>query len=427
MIFKLLAGRTDEAAVVKIKQLNYMIRFANDEITVFKNWQSENTFIYLSKARKTAFVGVTGPPTVEKIEEAVKSLASLPEDPLYIPLGGPQPAKYHEPPEDFSKLPDLVKTAVDSAQGVERSAGVVHLAYVTVTYEDTAGREGSYSVNRIYMTMRSFLGELSATSAAAGRRIGDIKAERLGEENSHILRLAKGLPQTRAEPSRTSLLLTPLVFGHIISEIAAVWASGSEILAGSSRYTKDDLGREVASPLLTVIDITHSQEAFGYTPFDMEGLTPRPVDVYKKGVLAGFLHTRRTAHALGMEPTGHALYNWARPTPGHVYIAPGDGGTDVEDLFRELKNGVYIHNNWYTRFQNVKTGQFSTVGRDVALEVKNGKPAAVIKYIRIADTLENVAKNVALLSKETKQVYWWDMPTPTHSPYAILNNIGITT
>ncbi|MDT7873765.1 MAG: metallopeptidase TldD-related protein, partial [Pyrobaculum sp.] len=85
------------------------------------------------------------------------------------------------------------------------------------------------------------------------------------------------------------------------------------------------------------------------------------------------------------------------------------------------------HGNWYTRYQNVKTGQFSTVGRDVALEVKDGRPAAVVKYIRIADTMENVVRNVAELSKAQKQVYWWDMPTPANAPYAIIRQIGVTT
>lgn len=108
-------------------------------------------------------------------------------------------------------------------------------------------------------------------------------------------------------------------------------------------------------------------------------------------------------------------------------VGAGDASGDLEELFAELKNGFYIHNNWYTRYQNVKTGQFSTVGRDVALEVRDGRPVAVVKFIRIADTLENVVKNVEALSKKRAQVYWWDMPAPATSTWAILRNIGITT
>ena len=427
MILKILQRHVDEAVVVKTRVRNYMVRFANDEITAFKSWDVENTHIYLAKGRKTAFLSATGTPDLAQIEAAVKRLDALPEDPLYVPVGGPQPPTRRESAEDFEKLPDLVKAAIDAAEGVQRSAGVVHLTYVEAEYEDSTGRAGQYAVNRIYMAMRSFLGELSATSAVAGRRIADIKAEKLGEENSRLLSLAKGLPQTRIQPTRADLLLSPLVFGHLVGEVVYFWTNGSEVVANSSRYTREDVGRPVASEVLTVVEKTYDESAYGHVPFDLEGVQPRPVEIYEKGVLGGFIHTKRTAHALGMEPTGHAIYSWARAAPGHVEIAPGEGPADLEALLTDLRNGFYIHNNWYTRYQNVKTGQFSTVARDVALEVRDGEPTAVVKYLRIADTMENVVKNIAELSRETRHVYWWDMPVPATAPYAVVRGIAVTT
>jgi PmbA protein len=73
----------------------------------------------------------------------------------------------------------------------------------------------------------------------------------------------------------------------------------------------------------------------------------------------------------------------------------------------------------------VKTGQFSTVGRDVALAVRGGRPVAVVRHMRIADTLENVLRNVSSLSGEPAQVFWWDMPVPATVPFAIVENIGV--
>lgn len=427
MLLKFIRERVDEAAVVKTVVENYMARFANNEITVFKNWTIENTYLYLAKGRKTTFLSATGSLSVDQVEKAISRLMSLPEDPLYVPVGGPKPSDYSEPPEDFEKIPDLVKKAIDAAEGVERNAGVIHLTYTKAWYEDTTGREGSYSVNRVYMTVRSFLGELSATGAIAGRRLSEIRAEAVGRENSQILSLARGLPHIRVESGVVDLVLSPLVLGHLIGQVVQMWANGLEILSGSSRYSKEDLGKETASPLLTVVEKTYDPSVYGYVPFDFEGITPRLVEVYKRGILGGFIHNRRTANAFGTESTGHALYGWARPAAGHIDIAPGDGPRELDALFLDLKNGFYIHNNWYTRYQNVKTGQFSTVGRDIVLQIKDGKPAAVVKYIRIADTLENVVKNVAELSKEARQIYWWDMPVPSTAPYAVLRNIGVTT
>ncbi|MEM1615397.1 MAG: TldD/PmbA family protein [Pyrobaculum sp.] len=427
MILKILEGKVDEAAVVKTRVDNYMARFANNEITVFKNWTVENTYLYVARGRRVASAGFTGRPALEEVERLVKSLESLPEDPLYVSLGGPAPVSHSEAGEDFSKLPDLVKRAVDAAEGVERNAGVVAYTYVSVEYEDTAGRSGRYAVNRVYMTMRSFSGEFSVTGAAAARRISELKAEELGSRNAQLLSLSRGLPQIRIEPTRADLLLSPLVFGHILGEVAALWTNGAEVLSGSSRYSKEDLGAAVASPALTVVEKAADPASYGFTPFDVEGVPAKAVELYKRGVLSGFIHTRRTANALGAEPTGHDLFHWVRPYPGHLEIAGGDAPDDLQDLFKELGSGFYIHNNWYTRYQNVKTGQFSTVGRDLALEIKNGRPTAVVKFIRVADTLENLVKNVSALSKTTRQVYWWDMPVPATAPYALVRNVGVTT
>ncbi|ACB40726.1 TldD/PmbA family protein [Pyrobaculum neutrophilum] len=426
-LLKLVRGKVDEAIAVRTVVENYMARFANDEITVFKSWRTESLYLRLAKGRKTALLGFTGPVDLREVDRAVSRMPSLPDDPLYVPAAGAKPPSRAEPPEDFERIPDLVKRAIDAAEGAERSAGVVHLTYVQKWYEDTAGGEGHYAVNRVYMTVRSFLGELAATSAAAGRRLSEIDADAVGAENSRLLSIAKGLPRTRLEPSVADLLLSPLVLGHLMGEVVQTWANGLDVLAGSSRYGRGDLGREAAAPVLTLVEESHNPSVYGYTPFDFEGLAPRPVEIYRRGTLSGFIHTRGTAAALGMEPTGHALYGWARPAPGHIWVAPGDGPDDLEALFVDLGNGVYIHNNWYTRFQNVKLGQFSTVGRDVALLIKGGRPTASVKYVRLADTLERVVKGVAELSKTARQIYWWDMPTPANAPYAVVRSIAVTT
>ena len=96
MILKILEGKVDEAAVVKTRVDNYMARFANNEITVFKNWTVENTYLYVARGRRVASAGFTGRPALEEVERLVKSLESLPEDPLYVSLGGPAPVSHSE-------------------------------------------------------------------------------------------------------------------------------------------------------------------------------------------------------------------------------------------------------------------------------------------------------------------------------------------
>ncbi|MFN7105575.1 MAG: metallopeptidase TldD-related protein [Pyrobaculum sp.] len=425
MILRLLSNKVDEAAVVKTMQKNYMARFANNEVTIFKHWTSESLYLYLARGRRALYIDMSGGLDIQMLEREVSRLSTLPEDPLYVPLGGPTPGGYQESEEDPERLVDLVKTAVDNTEGVERNAGATRMVYLAVEYEDTAGRTGRYSLNKIFLTMRSFAGELSVTNTTAGR--WGVDAKRLAVANSQLLSLARGLPKKRVEAVKTRLLLSPIVFGHLMGEVATHWANGIEVIAQTSRYTTEDLGKAVASENLTLVEKTYDQQAYGFTPFDFEGTPPRRVEIFNRGLLKEFIHNRRTAARLGVESTGHALGGWVRPSPGHVEVPPGDIPHDVEILMAELKRGYYIHNNWYTRYQNVKTGQFSTVGRDLSLEVVDGRPVAVVKFVRIVDTLEGVVKNVTALSKEAEQIYWWDMAVPATAPYAILQDVGIAT
>ncbi len=416
-------SKVDEAAVVNVKRINYMLRFANDEVTVFKNWVEENAHIYLTRGKRTAAVTTSGGLDLEMVEREIEKLSELPEDPLYVPVGGPPLFNYMEEEKNFEKLVDIVKTAIDAAGA--RSAGVARLVYQVVNYEDTTGRSGHYAVNKMYMTMRSFAGDLAVTSAMAGRDF--VNSKRIGEVNSQLLNLARGLPKKRVEPRRATVVLSPLVAGHLMGEVVSHWTNAMEVISGSSRYAVEDLGKEVASPQLSIVEKTYDPASYGYVPFDFEGVTPRRVEIFQRGVLREFIHNRRTAAKFGVESTGHAIDGWVRPAPSHVEIAPGDAPHDVEAVMSEAKSGYYIHNNWYTRYQNIKTGQFSTVGRDLAFEIVDGKPAAVVKFIRIADTLENLLRHISALSKAVEQVYWWDMPTPATAPYVVIESVGITT
>ena len=422
-----LSRLVDEAALVKIKIDNYMVRFANDEVTVFKHWTTRRESLYLAKDKRAMSLSSSVEFKWEDVEGALKKLGEMPEDPLYLPLNCRPRLMGAESFDNYEKLLDVVKEAVDSADGAERNAGAAVLSYSYVTYEDTAGASGSYGVNKVYLTIRSFYRDLSATSSIAARRVAELNGKRAGSMNSQLLNIAKGLPSKRVEPGRRDLLLSPLIWGSLMGEVVSVWASGTEVLAQSSRYGLEDLGRLVASASLNVEEGAWRSENFGYMPFDSEGCPTRRVEIYREGVLTSFIHTRRSAKYFGTEPTGHAVETYMSAAPSHIEVAPGDAPGDLDGLFKELREGYYIHGNWYTRYQNVKTGQFSTVGRDVALEIKDGRPVSVVKFIRIIDTLENIVKNVESLSKNTLQVYWWDMRAAATAPYVVLRNVGVST
>ena len=95
-------------------------------------------------------------------------------------------------------------------------------------------------------------------------------------------------------------------------------------------------------------------------------------------------------------------------------------------LFDNVKNGIYVTNVWYTRFQNYSTGEFSTIPRDGAFLIKNGKIGQPIKNIRVSDNMLNIMKNLEFVSKERVQLRSWESENPSVIPKILVRNVNVT-
>ncbi len=83
-------------------------------------------------------------------------------------------------------------------------------------------------------------------------------------------------------------------------------------------------------------------------------------------------------------------------------------------------------NNWYTRFQDYRNGDFSTVCRDGIFKVKDGKVDSALKDIRISDNMPRILRNIEAISDTQYWIRWWEVPTPTLTPYVMVKNVGVT-
>lgn len=82
--------------------------------------------------------------------------------------------------------------------------------------------------------------------------------------------------------------------------------NAQNILDKQSLSTPESLGKQIASPLLSVYDNPlHEGNVSGET-FDGEGTPTRNLPLIEKGVLVNFLHSSVTAKRMNAEPTGHA-------------------------------------------------------------------------------------------------------------------------
>ncbi|AFY34209.1 TldD/PmbA family protein [Calothrix sp. PCC 7507] len=82
--------------------------------------------------------------------------------------------------------------------------------------------------------------------------------------------------------------------------------NAQSILDNQSLSKPDDLGKEIASPFLSVYDDALHPANIGAESFDGEGTPTRQVSLIEKGILTGFLHSAGTAKRLNAQPTGNA-------------------------------------------------------------------------------------------------------------------------
>ncbi len=103
------------------------------------------------------------------------------------------------------------------------------------------------------------------------------------------------------------------------------------------------LGQQLGTENVTIIDEGLPQKGGYNIYFDDEGVPCRRIEIMKKGVLNSYLHSRVTAKAMKMEPTGNARSQDYSFEPivrmRNTYFDVGDW--KQQEALEELKNGIY--------------------------------------------------------------------------------------
>jgi PmbA protein len=111
--------------------------------------------------------------------------------------------------------------------------------------------------------------------------------------------------------------------------------------------------------------------------------------------------------------------------PGSSNTVFNNGDYNLEELLDVTRPTIYVTCNWYSRFQNYQTGDFSTIPRDAMFLVQKGKMKP-IKNMRISDNTMRMLANIDALGNDRKQVFWWEVRTPTFIPTMRIRDCRMT-
>jgi len=160
------------------------------------------------------------------------------------------------------------------------------------------------------------------------RRLADLVPGQVGQNAAaEAVQLLGGLPpETGIYPALFPPKVALDLLGTLVSSFSA-----EEMQKGRSRLT-DRRGERVFSEVLTIVDDGTIPWRTGTVPFDDERVPPVPRKLVDSGVVAGCMHTLKTAARWSEEPTGSAsrgaLTGAPVPGPTNLYIQKGTGPVD---------------------------------------------------------------------------------------------------
>jgi len=420
----------DNVIVEKIKERTKQIRFANNSLSIFNEWDTVYYKIFLTWKRRTlntVIFDVSEKTIKRNIEMLTKEAKFLTPNENFFEIAN-GPFKYKDTPETYDKKienieeTDLINAAINAAlENSKIAAGSFYTSIQERELETSGNVSAKEKSTSLQISIRAFNEEDETGHAVSCSRVlNKFDPIGTGKKAGEISKLAKN-PKS-GKIGKFDVIFDPLAIANLL----ALVGSSSSIFYVESGFSflKDKIGEKVASDIVNITDAGNIKNGFGSAKFDEEGVPTQVTQIIKNGILKTYLHNTSSAKKYKIKTTGNAGLVVPRP----INIALKEGKQTKEKIF-DIKNGVYITNLWYTRFQNYISGDFSAIPRDGIFEIKNGKIFNSLKNIRITENLQRMLMNVKNISDKPQWIRWWGMEgtgAPVLTPYVLIKDVNIT-
>lgn len=215
----------------------------------------------------------------------------------------------------------------------------------------------------------------------------------------HLVRKSEGV---YADAGMKECVLDAALAGILAHEAIGHTAEADLVLGGS--VAGDYLGKEAASPLITLVDLAHTFQGSDCPMpiyIDDEGTLAEDQVIIDKGVLKGFMHNKQSARHFGVKPTGNARAFDYVDEPlirmRNTAILPGQ--SKLPDIIASIEDGYYLVKPSNGQADTTSEFMFGVV---LGYEIKGGKLGRAIKDTTIAGVAFDVLKSVTMVSDEMK-------------------------
>ncbi len=436
-------GKVDSAIARLTISTGSQIRFSQSSIDISKRWEAMNLqLLVVREGSKTGFsetpVG-NADDVKAAVDDSIEFSKHLPESVFFAGIEESvheytqQDGHYDSKIDGFTeKAPEIINSTIDAAvqEGAKRVAGALMFRKVHYHQKSSFGPEGSSKSTHFDLNVRAFQDELdySGQGLTCGTKPSSSEKEMIGAGHQSGRLSTEAIGATQGEPGVYDLVLSPTVGANVVGYIPGS-ANPFLVMIGLSPLG-DKMGEQVGPEFLTAADDPTVPGGLGSKTVDFEGTLSRRTNIIDKGILKAFLHNTSSGRMFETGSTGSsepvALGQGVRmllPNPSNIVFNNGDHSLD--ELLDVSRPTIYVTCNWYTRWQNYQTGEFSTIPRDAMFLIENGERKP-IKNVRISDNMLRIFANIDAMGNDRTQVYWWEVETPTIIPSLRIRDCRIT-
>jgi PmbA protein len=355
------------------------------------------------------------------VEDALKIAKIRPPDPQWISLPDPKKLTGHEgifdkkiAETDVAKYVSMAARICVSASDFDRKIRqVVSGIDVRVFYDVVvnsrgieAGSKGTTIAAYSFAKVREKGEEIQGADLSLSRVFVEDLRE-LGTNASS--RAIESLGAKKLEKKiECPVIFENASFSEFLSQIFAHNVSALNVQEDRTVY-KEKLNEQIASQQITLVDDGTLSDGFNTTPFDHEGVPRQRIIIVEKGVLKNFIYDNYTAKREEGESTGNALREAfglpkfaVQPKPGLSNLVLKPGKRNLEDLIKEVGNGVLVKGQLIgVGHSNFITGDFSVTATN-AFRVKNGEIVHPVKPCAIGGNFHEMLKSIELIGNDSK-------------------------
>ncbi len=295
-----------------------------------------------------------------------------------------------------------------------QAATIPKVVSTTVSYVDAEGRNVFLSTEGASITTEEsrvglFLNAVASseniiqfghTSTGGARGFEVLKSEDIEKFGRKAAEKAVRLLDANSPPSgRFPVVMDGELSGVFIHE-ALGHASEADLILQNDSILKGKMGTQIGSSLVTIVDDA-SMDAFGYYPYDAEGVKTSKNVLVKNGKLVSLLSSRETASKLGISSSGNArskVGDQPIVRMSNTYLKPGD--LEFEELIEDMDDGIYLKGS---RGGQVDTGkgifQFNAAE---SFRIENGEIKEPLRDVSLSGNILEILNHVNGLGKDFK-------------------------